>query len=237
LTATLFTIAGLRFSPRSSAGALALLGLAGYVAGCAGVAQWEYLAHANRDWLEWAATVTWVCVGWAAYMIACVLLAKWMDGVSTIPRLPSLGDVIESWGRSRPGQRLIASLGFLRGLMIIGTAYVSLALAYDGRGRDFPLALIALPVLGFALIEWAASSQPTFYRNRRLANEERILSAMILLTTLFVAWNETMENTRAILWCTLCVLLVATLWLREHRTMNPDERAEDEPEAAELKRV
>jgi len=230
-----FALVGLKFGLRTGARSLALLGVAGYIAGYVLVVQWHYLETANRTWLEWLATVVWSVTGWAAYVMTCLSLARWMNGAALTARPASAATIVASWGNSPIKVAAWSkSLGLLRLLTLIDLAYVSIALAYDGRGRDFPIALIAMPIAGFALLEFATFTEAD---NDPLANEELLLAATVLLSTLFFAWSETLHNLRAMSWSALCVLFVAILFAGHWRAMRPRERAEQQSGSTQLERV
>ncbi|HYM36266.1 MAG TPA: hypothetical protein VET48_12760, partial [Steroidobacteraceae bacterium] len=235
----LFALSAWRRTGRPSTRSMALLGIAGYLAGYVAVAQWNYLDAANRSWLEWAATSAWSVTGWTAYALICFRLARWADGSAQLHRPASAADVLHSLGYGQVRSNVAPldiwsrSLGVLRVLFLFGLAYVSIALAYDGRGRDFPVALIGLPIAGFALLEFAATSSV----KRTLANEELLLAITILVSTLVVAWIETPRNMRAMAWCALCALCAATLFVGYWRAVRQDQRAEQQADAAQLERV
>jgi hypothetical protein len=237
----LCVFAGMLLAPRPSHRALALLGIAGHAAGSVRSAQWQYVSAANRTWLEWVATSAWAGSGWLAYIFICIALARWVDGTTRLQRPASVASVVRSWGYGANNAAVAnRMLGVLRFFVLLGAGYVCLALAYDGRGRDFPLALAALPIVGFALLELITrdhtAAQPE--------NEERLLTASIALPTIYIVWHETWANTRAMAWCALCLLLVATLCVGMFRSRNrtgpvphPHQGAEQEPHSTQLERI
>jgi len=240
----LFVLGGVLLSPRPSTRALALLGIAGHVAGTVLYEQCLYMSTANRTWLEWAATSIWATSGWLAYILLCVVFARWIDGARQLQRPPSIASVVRSW-RHRADAIVTPNgvLSLLRICVLFGVAYVCLALAYEGRGRDFPIALTALPILAFALLELFTADHDL----SRPENEERVLTLSIMLTTIYIAWHETWVNTRAMMWCALCLLLVATLGVGMFRSrqraisaghaIHPNQSSEQEPHTTEIERI
>jgi exo-beta-1,3-glucanase (GH17 family) len=194
--------------------ALALLGIAAHAGGSALIAQWRYLIAANRSTLEWIATLAWTTCGWLAFGAICIALAKCLDGKPTAP-IVSVADSLRTLGH---GQKTLQAnsrlLGALRFAFLFGMAYVCLGLLYEGRGRDFPIALAALPVVGFALYSWVVVTNRSNNNDvGRIDREEMFLGAVILISACIVLWIETLANWRAIGWCGLCVLLAVALFL------------------------
>jgi exo-beta-1,3-glucanase (GH17 family) len=225
----LFVAAGAALKPRPSGRALALLGIAGHAAGSMLFAQWQYVSTANRSWLEWLATSAWAISGWLAYVVICVTLARWLDGAA-LRQPASIASVVRSWGHGAPHVVNSRLLGVLRFLLLAGLAYVCLALTYEGRGRDFPLALIVLPITTLVLLDVLTRARAAF----TLENEELLLAACIGLSALYIAWQETFVNTRAIAWSSLSLLYALLLcW----RAMYPHQRAEHETNTTQLKGI
>jgi len=234
-SAALFVISGYLLTPRPTGRALAMLGIAGHAAGSVLYAQWQYLSTANHNWLDWVATGAWATSGWFAYIVICFSIARWMDGSTQLPRPTSVARIVRSlgYGATVPPQtsRL---LGVLLFLLLLGMAYMCLALAYDGRGRDFPLALIGLPIAIFALLEIITPARAT----ASLENEERLLTLCVGFAAIYIAWNETWVNARAMAWCGLCLLFVSTLSIGAvrsrfdgRRAVYPHQRPEQESHA------
>jgi glucan 1,3-beta-glucosidase len=246
LGAALFVVGGhfllSNSTSRPSLQAFILLGIAGHVAGSVACAQWRYLSTANRYWLEWVATLSWSLCGWLLYGAIAIGLARWLDGASLVRRPANIAAVLNSLGHgSHSNQRTSQLLGVVRALLLIGTAYVCLALDYDGRGRDFPLAFIALPTFGLLLLEFAARTvNATTQDDYELGNEELLLSACLIISAIIIAWIETTANLRAIAWCAVCfkmgLLLIAPnlLWNARRRFAgtHPDQRSKQQTSAA-----
>jgi exo-beta-1,3-glucanase (GH17 family) len=189
--------------------ALAFFGIAGHAAGSVLVMQWRYLLAANRSTIEWVGTVLWSGFGWVAFAVTCMHIARWLDGKQATS-ISSIAYVTHHLGyRSEPitASRL---LGVLRFAVLIGTAYVCLGLVYEGRGRDFPLSIALLPVVGFALHAALASLEKV---SSDVGREELFLCAVLILSGVVIAWIETVANTRALLWCGLSWLFAASVLL------------------------
>lgn len=187
--------------------ALAFIGIAAHISGSVLVMQWRYLSAANRSTLEWAGTLGWTSVGWAAFAITCIQIARWLDGKS-LPVIPGIAYVAHHSGyrgQQPSGARL---LGVLRFAVLMGAAYVCLGLLYEGRSRDFPLVLIGLPVAGFVLQAALAIQARTIGEAGR---EELFLGVLLVLSSVIVAWIETVANIRAMLWCGLCAVFAASV--------------------------
>ena len=107
------------------------LRLAGLAAGAALAWQARQMVYACRDLFEWSASV--------AACLAALLTALWLARDFAA----RLGGVE---GRAPPAR---LQLGWLFAL-----AWYDLLLVFDGRYRDFPLGLFALPCLGYALAGW-----------------------------------------------------------------------------------
>jgi len=195
---------------RYSLQALAFLGIAGHAAGSVLVAQWRYLVAANRSILEWIATATWAAIGWAAFVALCVQIARWLDGkpIASIPSIASVAHHLGYGSDARPRDK--KWLGALRFALLVGFAYVCLGLVYEGRGRDFPLALAGLPIVGFALHALIATFE---HADRTAGREELFLTVTIVVAGVLIAWIETQANIRAMLWSGLCGLFAAAILL------------------------
>jgi exo-beta-1,3-glucanase (GH17 family) len=214
--------------------AIALLGIAAHAAGSTLVAQWRYLIAANRSTLEWIATLTWTMCGWLAFGAICIALARWLDGKSPAP-IPSIADILRTLGHGQVAPKSSSRrLGALRFAFLFGMAYVCLGLVYEGRGRDFPLALVGLPITGFALHSMiVAMSRTADSDSSRIDREEIFLGVILLLSAGLVLWIETLANLRAIGWCGLCVLFAVALFLpHTHRRLTQQHQPTEQQASA-----
>jgi len=108
----------------------------------------------------------------------------------------------------RARDRLALTLGVLLVAVTVLAVQSALALSFDPRYRDFPFAPLtaaALPLLTLSLIV------PRGAGARPLA--ETVAAAVLVLSAIFIVWNETLANWQA-LWFAVAVLLVAVSLLR-----------------------
>jgi len=171
---------------RHGRGWLALL-LAGWAGGGALAWQVRQMAYACRDAWEWSISgVACLCALGTALWLARWIAAR-LDGE-------------ERAGLPMPP----VQFGWLFAL-----AFYGLLLVFDGRYRDFPLGLFALPCAGFALAAWLgprATSAPL--------PEARFLAVALLLLGAIVVVQERGLNPASWLWFGLNLLLAAPVLLR-----------------------
>ncbi|MGP1664603.1 MAG: glycoside hydrolase family 17 protein [Rhodanobacter sp.] len=109
-----------------------VLGLAGFASGTALAWQWRQITYASRNTWEWSVSIT-ACV---CALLTAMWLARWLaqrlSGI-TAPALPAVA---------------------VRFAWLFALAFYGLLLVFDGRYRDFPLGLFALPSVGYALVGW-----------------------------------------------------------------------------------
>jgi len=108
-----------------------------------------------------------------------------------------------------PSQRL----DLLRILAVAGALAASLALLFDPRYRDFPIAAFALPAIGLAL---EASFRRDWLQGRTDRCEEAIFAALLLVSAVGILIQEGLANCAALAWVAL-VLLLALPWLGAFR--------------------
>ncbi|KQX96324.1 glycoside hydrolase family 17 [Rhodanobacter sp. Root480] len=166
-------------------GRLALM-LAGWASGGALAWQARQMAYACRDAWEWSiSTIACLCALGTALWLARWIAAR-LDGEqrAELPMLP----VRFGW------------------LFVL--AFYGLLLVFDGRYRDFPLGLFALPCVGFALAAWLsprAVSAPLL--------EARFLAVALLLLGSIVLVQERGLNPASWLWLGLNLLLAVPVLL------------------------
>lgn len=132
--ALLFALAGWwRRSWRGMRG-WAALKLAGFASGTALAWQARQMVYACRDHLEWAVSIGACLFGLAT----AIVLARWLAG------------------RLAGAPRTMAPAGWLRFGWLFVLVLFGLLQVFDGRYRDFPLGLFALPCVGYALVGWLA---------------------------------------------------------------------------------
>jgi len=109
------------------------------------------------------------------------------------------------WRLRNPGTRV----ALLQLVAVTGALSVNLALLFDPRYRDFPIAAFALPAFGFAL--WAIARRE-FLQSTPDRREEAVLAAMLALSSVIVAAREGPENLAALCFAGVSLLL-ALPWL------------------------
>jgi glucan 1,3-beta-glucosidase len=132
--ALLFVLAGSwRRQWRGANGWVALL-LAGFASGTALAWQYRQAFYACRDRLEWSISI-------AACLLALV------TAITLTRRI-----VARLTGTASPHSGL--RLRWWRAGWMFALALLGLLLVFDGRYRDFPLGLFALPCIGYAVLGW-----------------------------------------------------------------------------------
>lgn len=163
----------------------AALALAGIASGCALAWQARQMQFACRDVWEWTVS-----------SLACLLalatalrLARWLAG-----RLAGLSQPLRppTWLR----------LGWLFAL-----AYYGLLLVFDGRYRDFPIGLFAIPCFGYALFGWISGCRA----GAKSLLEERFLAALLPLLAAIVVIQEAGLSPVAWLWLGLNGLMAGSV--------------------------
>ena len=169
------------------------LALAGFASGCALAWQFRQMAFACRDAWEWT-----VSLGACALALATALwlargIAARLTGIRTPPAPP----------------------GWLRLGWLFVLAFYGLLLVFDGRYRDFPLGLFALPCAGYALLGWLQDPHGAVMP----LLEERFLAAWLPLLGAIVVLQEAGLTPVAWLWlgCNLALALPVLLGWRHAR--------------------
>lgn len=90
--------------------------------------------------------------------------------------------------------------------LLIALAYINLGLVFDARYRDFPSVFLLLPAV---LLVLKGTQSATALRS----GEGLLLSIWLLISSLFIAWQEGISNVSALFWCALCGLLGLRLLL------------------------
>jgi glucan 1,3-beta-glucosidase len=204
--------------PATRAHSAALAFGLGTTAVTTGAQQWRYLAAGNLHWIDWAATLPIVVLGWIA--LACVIRAA----------------------LSRSGIRHHPIPRYVELPLLIGAAYVGLGLLFAGRHRDFPVWLFLPGVVAVTLAALLQPATRALALRLRSANEEVVLATCLVLTGPLVAALEGLQNRRALGWGISSVLLglavLGPLFLqaskrqrtREHTNARPGERVEHHAE-------
>ena len=220
--AILFAFAGVAAGRSRWRGAL-LLALAGAAFGAAFAAQRELIVAASRDAFELALGVAFSAISAAATLLATTGLARWLDGHA--PLSPAPAAAVARWFRTdaSPWSTAERLLGSLRFALLFGAAAAALALAFDPRYRDFPLALAAPPAVAFALLAWAVGASADV--------EERALAAVLVAAAPVIVLRESLANTDALAWGALCLAFAAGVWRGPVRGDRPRQDEEPEQEA------
>ncbi|MGB3463006.1 MAG: glycoside hydrolase family 17, partial [Rhodanobacter lindaniclasticus] len=106
-------------------------------------------------------------------------------------------------GAPRPG-----GAGGWRTPWLFALAYYGLLLVFDGRYRDFPLGLFALPCVGHALAGWLSRASERV----RPALEQRFLAACLPLLGVVVVVQEAGLDPTAWSWLVLNLLFAWPVW-------------------------
>jgi exo-beta-1,3-glucanase (GH17 family) len=224
LGALLFAFAGV--AARSRWRGIVLLALAGAALGAAAAAQREMIVAASRDAFELALGIAFAAISAAATLLAALGLARWLEGRA--PLSPAPAAAVAAWfntNRSRfsATERL---LGILRFALLFGAAATALALAFDPRYRDFPLAFAAPPAVALAALAWVAGASADV--------EERALAAVLAAAAPVIVLREGLANADALAWAALCLALAASVWRVSAHTDTPreHEQAGERPDGA-----
>lgn len=186
-------VGGWRRHWRGGRGWLALTG-AGLGSGTALAWQVRQMIYACGPWWEWAISLGACLLALGTALVLARALAAWLAGAAALPA----------------GARL--RFGWLFAL-----AYYGLLLVFDGRYRDFPLGLFALPAVGYALLALLgrAAQAPS-------TREERFLGVLLLVLGAVVLVQELGLSPAAWLWFALNILLAAPGWFgRPRRIVYP----------------
>jgi glucan 1,3-beta-glucosidase len=198
----LFMFAGLWRRRWKGARGWAALALAGFAAGCALAWQSRQMWFACRDVWEWSLSIT-ACVLAliTALQLACCIAIR-LSG-TTGPARPS------TWLR----------FGWLFGL-----AFFGLLMVFDGRYRDLPLGLFALPCIGYALVALLSGRHEV----RLPLVEERFLAACLPVLAATVVFQNAGLSPVTWLWLVFNVAIAAPVLLawyqaRQDLRLNPQE--------------
>jgi glucan 1,3-beta-glucosidase len=186
---------------KNNRGWLALL-LLGFASGCALAWQARQMWFACSNGVEWTLSIA-ACV---VALATALQLSRWIAA-----RLAGFTPLM------RPSAWLRFGWLFL-------LTYFSLLQVFDGRYRDFPLGLFALPCIGYALV--ALLSQR--HEARVPMIEERFLAACLPILAVVVVVQEAGVMPVAWLWLLLnsaiaAPVLVGWRQARQHLSLNPQQ--------------
>ena len=173
-------VGGWRRRWRDRRGWLALA-LLGWAAGCALAWQARQMIFACRDAWEWTIS--------GASCALALLTALWLAR-AIVDRLARAAEAA-------------APPRWLRTGWLAGLTYYGLLLVFDGRYRDYPLGLFALPCLGYALLAALHRREAALLPLR----EERFLAAWLPLLAIVVVLQEAGLSITAWLWLGLNLAL------------------------------
>ena len=221
LALVLFAFAGLAAQSRWRG--VIFLALAGAAFGAAFAAQGAMIKAASRDAIELALGTAFGAFSAVATLLAATGLARWLDGRRALAPAPAAA--VARWFRTNVSSSSTAErlLGSLRFALLFGAAAASLALAFDPRYRDFPLALVAPPAVAFALLAWVVGASAEI--------EERALAAVLVVTAPVIVLREGFANTDALAWAALCLAFAAGVRRWPVRGDRPRQNEESEQEA------
>lgn len=186
--------------------ALVAMGSLGVLTGATAYIQWDYLVAACRDLSEWLVLIGITVTGILAMLNMPTLLVRGQNRLGhSLLFILILAAMVTSF-------LLIPKMSFIPRDIELHPMIGYLIYMMDGRYRNFPLALYALPALqfaiGFALL--GILHRTTFARYRRL-NIIAIVAALLCLIL------EPL-NTHALLWVGVVLLLAYASWpLAERR--------------------
>lgn len=178
--------------PRGARAAAALV-LAGIASGAALAWQVRQMLYACGPWWEWLLSGA-ACA--AALVTALVLARALARALAAAMQRVDVAPPSRSW----------------RFAWLFALAYYGLLLVFDGRYRDFPLGLFALPAVGYALVALAGIGVAGARRR-----EDVLLAVAIILLAALVLIQERGINPVAWLWLGLSVLLGAAVLLPPRR--------------------
>ena len=190
--AVLFMLAGWPGRRWRGARGWLALALAGFAAGCALAWQWRQMWFACGDGWQWAQSIV-------ACLLALITALSLARGIAEhLCDVHTSRSFLPRWWRA----------GWLFAL-----AWYSLLLIFDGRYRDFPLGLFAVPCMGYALHAWLNSDA----RLTAPLLEERFLAGWLPLLGLLVLMREAWVTPVAWLWLMFCLVLTAAVGLQSWR--------------------
>lgn len=184
LGALLFALAGARRTWRG----VAALALAGFASGSALAWQARQMFYACRSVFEWSIS-TLAC-------LAALISALWL---------------MRGLARRLEGEAAAPTPAWLLGGWLFALAWLDLLLVFDGRYRDFPLGLFALPCVAYALAGW-------WGEKARPSPEARLLACACVMSAVIVVVQEAGLNVTAWLWLGLNLALAVPVLARWRQT-------------------
>ena len=194
----------------SAATSSLILLFAGAAAGGTLAAQARIMWLTNRTLFEWFVSGVYAVLVLIAATTLALMLAAWAAGTRPLPQAAPIGDVVSRIVLDvKTRDRTELWLGGLRFVFLFGAAAQCLLLVFDSRYRDFPLELLAIPSIGYALLAWASGSGKA--ETDTAGVEERVLSWGLIASAPLNVANERLTNLHALAWCALCVLFAGSI--------------------------
>ena len=183
--------------------ALLAMGSLGALVGATAYVQWGYLFAACRDLTEWIVLGGITLLGIAALLNLPTLITRGQNKLShSLLFVLILAGLVTSF-------LLITKMSFIPRNVELHPMVGHIIYLIDGRYRDFPLPLYALPALqyaiGFSLLGLLQRS--SFGRYRRLNSAAMMMAAICLILEPL--------NTHALLWLGIIALLAYASWPRK----------------------
>lgn len=209
----LVLMAGLSIKAGGAPGRWFAVGLGAHLFGSAAVLQWGAAVESARTALEWTVATAGIAL---TAGVAWAVLRRTIEGAGG---RPATVDRALAWvvGRAKEPLGTAMSLGLLRATAFVAATVVTLALAFDGRYRGFPVAAFIVPAVLFAVLAWFNRRDPIDGH----APEESWLAGVLAVGAIVVAAVEGWRNHQALLWTATALALAAPAlidaWRRRRR--------------------
>ncbi len=146
---------------------------------------------------DWIRSLSWVAVALLSPILGAVALAKKAP-------LPSFQRML---GRERPRDPVMLLLGVLLIALTVLAVQAALGFVFNPRYRDFPftpLTAAAVPFLLLTVLQARAQgARPA---------AESVAAAALVLSAVYIVFNETLANWQAVWFCAGLLALALTLW-------------------------
>jgi glucan 1,3-beta-glucosidase len=181
------------------------LALAAHAAAAALVIAGVEAFDASLTLIDWLTAKMRLVLSAAAFGL--VAQALWQPPDSG--RVTAAGVLAAVAARRLPAPAAVApfALAVVRVLTLIVAAATTLALLFDPRYRDFPVAATLVPAVAFLLL---ALLRPSGARDDR---EGGLLALLLALAAAAVVWREGLANIQALAWGGVCALLALAVAL------------------------
>lgn len=146
---------------------------------------------------DWIRSLSWAAVALLAPILSAVALAK------AVP-LPSFQHIL---GRQRPRDPVVLLLGALLIALTVLAVQGALGFVFNPRYRDFPFAPLTAAAVPFLLLAVLQGGD----RGIRPAAES-VAAATLVLSAIYIVFNETPANWQAVWFCAGLAALALTLW-------------------------